>query len=58
MNNRTSQKNKWITQINEMMSMPFVRIDLILDMEHEEIIQTLAKWQSSRTGITNYQTYC
>ena len=57
MTSRTSQKNKWDKKINEMMSMPFVRIDLILGMENEEIARALAEWKSEKNGITDYEEY-
>jgi hypothetical protein len=52
-----SQRDKWEIQISDMMSMPFVRIDLKLNMEHEAINNALVEWQANRTLITSYEEY-
>jgi hypothetical protein len=57
MANRTTQKDKWRTELQKMMSMPFVRIDLQLEMDQDDITEAIAEWQSSRTGIMNYEEY-
>lgn len=57
MANRTTQKYKWRTELQEMMSMPFVRIDLQLEMDQNDIKEAIVEWQISSTGITNYEEY-
>ncbi|MHC1773847.1 MAG: hypothetical protein AB9834_00400 [Lentimicrobium sp.] len=57
MRNQISQKDRWDTQINKIMSMQFVRIDFVLDIQYDILIQEFEELQHSRTGINDYQEY-
>lgn len=56
-NNRTSQRDKWISQISEIVAMPFFRLDYILNMDYEALNKEIAKMQNSKTGIKNYVNF-